>query len=54
MRENELEQRQMEAAKILAILKQQEAELQEIYQKQLEAMEEAKKNNASNSQNENK
>ena len=34
MRENELEQRQMEAAKILAILKQQEAELQEIIKSQ--------------------
>ena len=30
MRENELEQRQMEAAKILAALKKQEGELQEI------------------------
>ena len=36
------------------IAQEKEAELQEIYQKQLEAMEEAKKNNASNSQNENK
>lgn len=34
MRENELEQRQMEAAKILAVLKKQEAELQEIIDSQ--------------------
>jgi len=36
------------------IAQEKEAELQEIYQKQLEAMEEAKKNNSSNSENENK
>ena len=35
MRENELEQRQMEAAKILAALRKQESELQEIIQSQL-------------------
>lgn len=34
MRENELEQRQMEAAKILAVLKKQEAELREIIDSQ--------------------
>ena len=34
MRENELEQRQMEAAKILAALKKQEGELQEIINSQ--------------------
>lgn len=34
MRENELEQRQMEAAKILAALRKQEAELQEIIDSQ--------------------
>ncbi len=34
MRENELEQRQMEAAKILAVLKKQETELQEIIDSQ--------------------
>ena len=34
MRENELEQRQMEAAKILAVLKKQEAERQEIIDSQ--------------------
>lgn len=34
MRENELEQRQMEAAKILAALKKQEAELQSIIDSQ--------------------
>ncbi len=34
MRENELEQRQMEAAKILAALKKQEGELQEIIDSQ--------------------
>ena len=34
MRENELEQRQMEAAKIIAALRKQEAELQEIIDSQ--------------------
>ena len=34
MRENELEQRQMEAAKIVAVLRKQEAELQEIINSQ--------------------
>ena len=34
MRENELEQRQMEFAKILAALKKQEGELQEIFNSQ--------------------
>ncbi len=34
MRENELEQRQMEAAKILVVLKRQEGELQEIFKSQ--------------------
>jgi flagellar export protein FliJ len=34
MRENELEQRQMEAAKIIAALRKQEAELQEIINSQ--------------------
>ena len=34
MRENELEQRQMEAAKIVAALRKQEAELQEIIDSQ--------------------
>ena len=34
MRENELEQRQMEVAKILAVLKKQEAELQDIIDSQ--------------------
>ena len=34
MRENELEQRQMEAAKILAALRKQEGELQEIIDSQ--------------------
>ncbi|MBO5737856.1 flagellar export protein FliJ [bacterium] len=34
MRENELEQRQMEAAKILVVLKRQEGELQEIFESQ--------------------
>ena len=34
MRENELEQRQMEAAKIIAVLKKQESELQEIIDSQ--------------------
>ena len=34
MRENELEQRQMEAAKVLVALKKQEAELQEIIHSQ--------------------
>lgn len=34
MRENELEQRQMEAAKILAALRKQESELQEIFDSQ--------------------
>ena len=36
MREKELEQRQMEAAKILAVLKKQEDELQEIIQSQVQ------------------
>ena len=35
MRENELEQRQMEAAKILSVLKKQENELQEIINSQV-------------------
>ena len=35
IRENELEQRRMEAAKILAILKKQESELQEIIDSQI-------------------
>ena len=35
MRENELEQRRIEAAKILAMLKKQEAELNDIIQSQL-------------------
>ena len=35
MRENELEQRRIEAAKILAVLRQQEAKLNEIIQSQL-------------------
>lgn len=35
MRENELEQRRIEAAKILAVLKKQEAELNNIIQSQL-------------------
>ena len=35
MRENELEQRQMEAAKIVAALRQQEAKLQNIIQSQV-------------------
>ena len=35
MRENELEQRQMEAAKILAALRQQEQKLEEIIQSQV-------------------
>ncbi len=36
MRENELEQRQMEAAKIIAALKKQESELQEIINSQVQ------------------
>ena len=36
MRENELEQRQMEAAKIIAVLRKQEAELQDIKDSQLQ------------------
>ena len=36
MRENELEQRQMEAAKILAALKKQEGELQDIIDSQVQ------------------
>jgi len=35
MRENELEQRRIEAAKIIAVLQQQEAKLQEILQASL-------------------
>ena len=35
IRENELEQRQMEMAKIVAVLKQQEQELEEIVQSQI-------------------
>ena len=43
MRENELEQRQMEAAKILAVLKKQEAELQEIIDSQHQNSEQLEK-----------
>lgn len=43
MREKELEQRQMEAAKILTILKKQEEELQDIIQSQIQNREQIEK-----------
>ena len=43
MRENELEQRQMEAAKIIAALRKQEAELQEIIDSQRQNSEQLEK-----------
>ena len=42
MRENELEQRQMEAAKILAALRQQEAKLNNIISEMISEGEKAK------------